>query len=258
MKTLVVLLFVVINLFTCNFGSVSSKPKSEGDAVVTSPTPNTNGCVEENYKHKPEAELAAMTPDQLIDEEVKEQVYLLPGSGEYWSLTHKYLRNAGVTVLPKLTEYIDAYDPKSASKCDETRFHVAFTTADHLDNMVIRLRGTKEGQKAIGALERAMQRMREAGLDNPQLGPLSFFDFSILYLKGLKATNDRDQMIMNTLQSRHKVQMTNDELLEFINFLISFDPTYPTWSEVGEYGPPQLVKESKRYYEAYLKFKSKK
>jgi hypothetical protein len=73
-----------------------------------------------------------------------------------------------------------------------------------------------------------------------------------------RGTNIRDEMIRATLQSRHKVQMTESEYLEFSNFLTSLDPTYPIWSEVGEYGPPTTLKESKRYYEAYVKFKAKK
>lgn len=259
MKTVVILLFVGFNFFACNFGSVSYKPISESDVMLTSPTPNTDGCVEEDYRHKAEAELAVMTPAQRIDEEVKEQLYHMPDIDDYGvSSLNKYIRKDGVRVLPVLVEYMNAYDPKSASKCDRKRFYIAFARSSDLDNIVIRLRGTKEGLLTIEALERAIGRMREAGLDDPKYGYLSDFDFASLHLKELKGINIQDGKIRDTLRVRHNVEITDEKLVEFSNFLISLDPTYPSWSETGEYGPPMLLKESKKYYDAYLKFKKKK
>lgn len=260
MKTLAVLLFVVINLFGCNFGSLNYKASSESELVVTSPTPDTSGCVEKNYRHKSEAELAAMTPRQLIDENVKEQLYHAPALDDLYSgdLIYKYIRKAGVNILPVLTDFMNAYDPKNASKCESTRFFVAMGDASGFDRGLMRLRGIKDGQLAIEALEMAVERMRAAGFDNDENRQKSGLDLALLNLRSQKGTNERDWLIQNTLRLRQNVQITDDNLMEFSNFLISLDPAYPTWSEVKGSGPPWVLMRSKRYYKAYLKFKAKK
>lgn len=271
MKTLIILFFVGIYSFACDVGLLNHKPTSESQAVITSPTPNTDGCVEENYRHKSEAELTAMTPAQRVDEDVKEQLYHMPNTEDYPVLTlGKYLRKDGVQVLPLLTEYMNAYDPKNSSKCEKTRFFVAFTRVSGLDNSVVRLRGIKEGQLAIDALGRAIERRREAVLDDPKLGPISDFDFVVFSLQELKGINMTDDSIRDTFWVRHKIEMSDSELLEFSNFLILRDPTYPAWSDtnlikdhsrINEAGNPLkvfILKKPERYYEAYLEFKKRK
>jgi hypothetical protein len=201
-----------------------------------------------------------MSPTQLIDEDVSEQLHHMPALGDhYGSLIRKYIFEKGVKMLPIWTEYMNDYDPKkSSSRCKEMRFHVAMAELSHIDDRVTRLRATKEGQLSINSLERAIERMREAGFDKGEYEQKSNFNFALHTLEMAKGTNIRDEMIRATLQARHKVQMTESEYLEFSNFLTSLDPTYPTWSEVVEYGPPTTLKESKKYYETYLKFKAKK
>jgi len=98
----------------------------------------------------------------------------------------------------------------------------------------------------------------DAGFDKTEHNRNSYFSLASHYLEMAKGTNIRDEMIEATLQAKHKIQMTDEELLEFSNYLVSLDPTYPTWSDVGEAGPPALVKDSKRYYDAYLEFKKLK
>jgi hypothetical protein len=271
MKTLIVLLFVVINLFACNLGSASYKPKSESETVVTSPTPKPDTCVEANYKHKSEAELTAMPPAQRIDEVVKEQLYHMPNVEDYPASLGIYLRKDGVQVMPVLTEYMNAYDPKNYSKCEGMRFHVAFTRSGDIDDNVVRLRGIKEGQLAIDALERGIERMRDAGFDKSNHKRSGDFNFALLHLKLLKGINISDRSIMDTFWVQHKIKMSDSELLEFCNFLILRDPTYPAWSEMtglikdhsrtNEAGYPlqvYLLKKPERYYEAYLEFKKTK
>lgn len=266
MKILIVLFFVSINSSACDLRLLSQRQKSENETVVMSPTPPSDGCVKENYKHKSEAELAALTLAQLMDEEVKEQIYHKAATWsdehhdkDYGSLIGKYIDKYEVKILlPVLTEYMNTYDPKSASECEETRFFVAYATAGGLDGGVVRLRGTQEGRSAIDALGRAIERMREADFDKGEYKRKHAIDFALLHLEGLKGINGRDEKIRNTLRARHKVEITDGELLEFSNYLISLDPTYPTWSDIAEGGPPFLVKESKKYYEAFLKFREKK
>jgi hypothetical protein len=211
-----------------------------------------------------------MTPTQIIDEEVKRQLYAneLPGSAEYWQLTHKYIRLAGVKTLPKLTEYIRSYDPviqkdeseydpKGASECNIMRFLIASITADHLDNFTVKLRATNEGRTLIEALERAVERMRSAGFETDYKGS-GELEITLIQLRGMKGNSVDDNEIRNTLRARHNIEMTDNELREFCDFIAALDPTYPGWSEVDEGGPPYLRKESKRYYEAYLKFRASK
>lgn len=267
MKFLIILLFILINLFACNFGSLNHTQQSENEMVVKSPTSETDDCRKENYKHKAEADLAAMTPAQLIDEDVKELTYhtsamsaLSDSSDDYGLLIGKYIDKYESRILPALTTYINEYDPKAPPYCDDRagiRFYVASGILNGLDSGVFRLRATKEGKLAIESLERGVKRMRGAGFAEVDHEFYSRFNISSFHVEMMKGTNVRDEMIRATLLARHKVQMTENEYLEFSTFLTSIDPTYPTWSKVGEYGPPTLLVDSKKYYEAYLKFKTK-
>lgn len=260
MKNLAVLFFVVINVYECIYGSLDYEAITVRDVVTASPTPDTSGCVDENYRHKSEAELAAMSPRQLLDEDAKEQLYHAPVSDDLYSgdLLHKYIRKAGVNILPVLADFMNAYDPKNASKCKFTRFFVAIGNASGFDRGLMRLRGIRDGQLAIKALENAVVQMRAAGFDKDENPQKSDLDFALLNLRSQKGINERDWLIQNTLKLRHGVAIIDDELLEFSNFLIARDPAYPAWSDVKESGPPWVLKKSKRYYEAYLNFKATK
>ena len=264
MKTIVILLFGIVNVFACELGSLSDVPKSKSGVVVTSPTPD--GCVEKNYRHKSEEELSAMTHAQLVDEEVKEQLNHMPSFDDYgFSVIRKHIRNRGPKTFPVLTDHMNAYDPKNASECERMRFFVASTVADDLDKFVVRLRATEEGQTAIDALERAIDRMREAGFDKSdnEYKANSRFNFASLLLKQQKGINSADRSISDTFWVRRKIQMSDQELLEFSNFLIARDPTYPSWSDskfikdhsrFNEAGYPLQVfvlEKPERYFEAY-------
>lgn len=257
MKTLIILSFVVANLFACNFGLLN-RTNSESEILAASPTPNTDACQEENYKHKSEAEIAAMTLAHRINEELKEQLHHMPaGAGdEYLLLLSEYIRMDGVKVMPVLTEIANQHKPNTTSRCERLRFFVAVFTANDIDEGSIRLRGTKEGLSTIEALEGALQRMKEAGFDNEKYE--KDYYYYLEDLKRLRGTSIRDSIIRDTLRVKHNIQMSDNELLEFSNFLTSLDPTYPGWSKIESATPPLVLKDSKKYYEAYLKFKAKK
>ena len=248
MKIITVYLFFAINLFACKIGSLDA-----GD------------CLEVEYRHKSEAELAAMSPRQLMVEEVKEEIYHgystffdKDHDDDYRIITGNYLDKFGNQIWPILIKFMDEFDPKRSSKCEQMLFQNASRIASVIDNYEIRLRATKDGQLAMEALQRSVDRMRAAGFDKSDHVMYSDFSISALHLEMAKGTNIHDEMIRATLQARHSIQMSESEYLEFSNFLTELDPTYPTWSEAGEYGPPMLLKESKRYFEGYLKFKAKK
>lgn len=264
MKTLVILLFIVINFFSCNSGSLDYKPKSESESLAAGHTPAVV-CMEKNYKPKSKATLASMTSRQLIDELVKNNPESFGSYSEvanYESLIENHIRKAGVEALPVLTEYMNAYEPQSASECEELRFAIVKRMAHDIDRFEFRLRGTKEGQLSINAFERAIERMEKVNK--------GVSEYRNLFLRHLKGVNEVDGAIQDTFWVRKKIEMSDSELLEFSNFLTARDPTYPSWSDtdfikdysrINEAGNPAQVyvlKKPERYYEAYLEFKKTK
>ena len=89
-------------------------------------------------------------------------------------------------------------------------------------------------------------------------------------LEETKGVNDTDKNIRDTLRLKYKIILSNPELLEFSNFLVTLDPMYPSWSgtdfikdytQINEAGNPlqvYIMKHPERYYEAYLEFKKTK
>lgn len=143
MNALIVILLVATNIFGCD-------------------------CQKLNYKHKSEAEIAAMTPAQRIDEMVSEQLYhMLSLSDETADIINDYIHKDGVKILPISTEYLNDYDPGHPD-CEDRkgmRFFVAGAYLGDLDSTVIRLRASTEGRLAIDALERGLGRMKSEGFD---------------------------------------------------------------------------------------------
>src|SRR5215204_1565432 len=110
----------------------------------------------QKYKHKTEAEIAAMTPAQRVDEYVNEEVYHL----KYWEtdkqteLIRKYVLLDGMKAVPRLTEIIDAYDPTTfpEGKLDD-RYSASYYLLHFEDYSSVRLRSAEEGRRAITAIE---------------------------------------------------------------------------------------------------------
>jgi succinate dehydrogenase flavin-adding protein (antitoxin of CptAB toxin-antitoxin module) len=266
MKT-VILLFVIINLFSCNIGSLDYKAKSESDKFASSPTPSEVVCLEENYKPKSKDSIESMTPRQLIDESVKvkpDSFETYSEVADYETFIEKNIRKAGVEALPVLTEYMNAYEPKSASYCEGFRFSTVRRLAHDLDRFEFRLRGTKEGRLAISAFERGIERTEMPGVNK------GLKENRTIFLSELKGVNEVDRSILNTFLVRKSFEISESELLDFSNFLVERDPTYPSWSDtdfikdysrINEAGNPAQVyvlKKPERYYEAYLEFKKTK
>jgi hypothetical protein len=207
-----------------------------------------------------------MSASQLFDEQVKEQHY---HSAIGWgpkdhddSYAFSIGRHLDIIdpriIVPILSGVFADFNPKAASDCGATKFHVASATLSDLDNGKIRIRSFPEGRKAIDALETAVDKLRKAGFDAPDHPKAFLFNLSDHNVQMAKETNIRDEMIRASLETRNRVTMTEAEYIDFSNFLTTLDPKYPTWSEVGDYGPPTLVKDSGRYFEAYRKFKTQK
>lgn len=265
MKILVVALVILVGLFAGSFRGPRHSATSGIIVNTASPTPNSDRCLEKDFQHKTEAEIAEMTPRQLIDEAIKDQLCPTSTNGSYGLLVDKYFLKAGITTLPILTEYMNNYDPQRSGSYEptvipafeETRFFVALTRAENVDNSVARLRGCSDGKSAIEALQNGVDRMRELGYDNAEHKNHGNFEFALVILKELRGVNVRDEQIRTTLAARRNVEIADKSLLDFSNFLTSLDPKYPSWSEVNEAGSPLLLKDDTKYFEAYLKFKSR-
>jgi hypothetical protein len=160
-----------------------------------------------------------------------------------------------VSVLPILTEYIDAFDPKRRARCDGVRYSVATEALNYIDNMAIRLRAEEKGRAAIDALQNAVHRIGVASNDTAKSERA--VDLELLFINSAKGVNETDREIRDTLKARHNIEISDNELEKFVNFLVSFDPGYPSWSYVATYSVPMLLKDSNRYYQAYLRFKSR-
>lgn len=222
--------------------------------------PEDPRCSEKNYKPKSKTELAAMTPRELVEELVKSTPALYDSKEmpDYIRTIELKIRKAGIEVLPVLTEYMNEVEPERGSRCEESRFSTAQIIAQDIDRFEFRVRGTKEGQQAIEALERAIKRMEKVEEHNGS---------QTLVLDKLKGTNEVDEAIKDTFWVRKKIKLSEGELLEFSNFLIARDPTYPSWSDtdyikdysrINEWGNPlqvYILKKPKRFYEAYSEFK---
>lgn len=209
-----------------------------------------------NYKHKSEAEIARMTPEQRIDEQMSEDEYHLFANDDKQSeLIRKYRREDGLKGLPRLIALIDGYNPK---RLRDTRFYNAMMMANELDDRVVRLRASADGVRVIDAVERLSERMHTVGKSDSQV------EMKLRFMKGI---NFADEAIRDTLWVRYRIKVPDGELLEFSKYLVGLDPTYPSWSErdfikdysrINEAGNPAqvfIMKEPKRYYQAYLSFK---
>jgi len=159
--------------------------------------------------------------------------------------------------MPHLVELIDTYNPKRTH--DYRAAHAVMLAAD-MDDRLIRLRASPEGRAVIEAIERVSARMIAAG---------KTYSYAELDLPKLKGLNFVDEAIADTLWVKYRIKISKSELLEFSNYLVQFDPSYPSWSErdymrdnsrknKGEIAPLVFVmRQPARYYGAYLAFKKR-
>jgi hypothetical protein len=230
-------------------------------------------CLVENYKPKSEAKLSAMSPRGLIDERVKNNPNSFgtySANANYEELIEKLIRRAGIKALPVISEYLDSYDYKNRNSfCSELRFTVVSILASNIDSFDFRLRATKEGQAVINSLEKALQQIvtAEPGITFMNGSEDRHQPAAFIFLKELKGINDADRSVADTLWVRYKIKLSETEISEFTNYLISRDPKYPAWSKfkfikdysrINEAGNPAQVyvfDNAKLYYQAYLNFK---
>jgi hypothetical protein len=223
--------------------------------------------------HKSEAEIARMTPEQHVKEHCREYVRHGLVDSDYGDLIERYLYRDGLKAVPYLAMIIDEYDPTRAiAKSHEMaqRAYACTTFLPQLDANVVRLRASVEGKKVIEAMRKLLERMRAAHFDTDEIyDRRNTYEILVAGLKEVEGINYCDEAIRSTLKLRYHISLSDKELLDFTNHLMSKDPYYPSWSDREEYkdltqrneaGNPiwyVIMKKPERFYEAYLQYKAK-
>ena len=227
------------------------------------------------YWHKSEPEIARMTPAQRVEEWVNEQVYhRFDLDDDHADVIKRYVLRDGLAALPRIIEIMDEYDPtrfREGRGRRGERFDACWLMLGYIDDFALRLRGSEEGRRAMAALERAIARMRATGYGQPdqheweQHGRFEGAEAVLMRARGINITTD--QAIRNALRLEYRLQMSDEELLAFSNFLVARDSTYPHWSEVDYVQDPTRINATgvpvrlhkmgnpQRFYEAYLEFR---
>lgn len=210
---------------------------------------------EKKYRHKSETEIVRMTPEQRIDEVIKEEGHRTVNHEKYRLLLQRYRRKDGLKGWTRLIELIDGYNPK---RTRDTRFYSAMRIAEDIDERVIRLRSSTEGKRIIEAVERLSGRRRAKGNSDEGIDWV---------LESTKGINEKDRDVRDTLWVKYRIKMSDSELLDFSNYLVEQNPTYPSWSErklitdrsrKNEWGHPLrvfIMTKPARYLQSYRAFK---
>jgi hypothetical protein len=268
---LAVTLLAGLCYFACDRDLFKPGPKSESDNLGASSVHLTGGCIDKKNKQKKEAEIAAMTPRQLFDEHVKVDVYhddfeSYQAFADYLILIERHFRKSGIAALAPLIDALNDYSPEVADLCAETRVSLAIRLSRDIDKHEFRLRATKDGLLVVEAMEKAIERMKTAK-DRRVVSLVK--DYTFIYLDPIRGINATDLAIRDTLWRSNGIEMSDDELLQFVNYLVSKDNTYPSWTpfefladcKINPNGFPKqcfIKQDPKRYYDTYLEFKKSK
>jgi hypothetical protein len=209
-----------------------------------------------SFAHKSEGQIVGMTPEQRVEEYVKEYVrHYMPGHPEYEEVLRKYIFQDGLRALPTIIRVLGEYDPVRMKKWNwekAKRHQAAHHLLSRIDNEAFRLRGFEEGRKAIEAVERAKRRLAEAiATRSDDLGESiddlqTVYDLAVDFGQDLVGHNILDSKIRDTLWYKYDIDLSEGELLSFVNYLIAKDPYYPSHIKPKSLSPPGFKKGSKR------------
>ena len=226
-------------------------------------------------RHKSPAEIKQMSPQQRVQEYCDEYYHHAFWDDDYIDMLNKYILEDGIKALPAIIEIINQFDPSDPEANNRERDARSFAAEgllSQVDGRVVRLRGISEGRSAIDALTCLVQRMLAAHFDTADVTKSENSDRyryqatreEAAELRGL---NMFDHNMQDTLRIRYKTILTDKQTLGFVNYLVSQDPRYPTWSDVEDYkdmrhrnaaGNPRqyfLLKNVQPFYDAYRKFR---
>lgn len=213
-----------------------------------------------------------MTPDQRVAELCKEHAQNAFIS--YDEILKNYLRQDGLKAMPQVIREIETYDPTrsvSASQQKFRRYEAAAFILSHFDGFLFRVRAFAEGREAIAALKRMSERLRIALANSKEKDEYEMgrrYRQNLSFVAELEGNSSKDDTLQETLKIRYDINLSDDELSAFVNYLIERDPYYPSWSkmaflEVSEHeGKGKtthlLLMKPEPYYQAYLEYKAKK
>ena len=211
---------------------------------------------EKNYKHRSETEIAKLTVEERIYEQIREHEHITNSGDSHYRVIQKYLRQDGAKTFPILIKLMDGYNPRRHR--DSSSF-VATQIAGGIDENVVRLRASEQGRQVIDAMKR---------LDAKQRAEAGTGAGVELDLKRITGTNFQDQAIADALWLSYRINMYESELLDFTNYLIKIAADYPSWSDTEwkmdlkrnkasafSHTQGAVVKKPLRYYQSYLAFK---
>ena len=220
------------------------------------------------FRHKSEAEIAQMTPSQRVGEYCEEHVYHGPHfPNEYTNFLDQSLLKDGIKTFPPIIKIFDEFDPaKMKYGFDENfkQYQAAYFLLSAFESNAFRFRGLSEGKGVIEALRRSMERMRSENYKNDRpVGDEMWRRYSSVYssLQALNGLSLKDSCVGSTLKGKYDINLTEKELLEFVNYLIARDPRYPSWgkTEIPRIGLKYyLYKKPELFHEAYLAYKASK
>jgi hypothetical protein len=225
--------------------------------------------------HKSEAELSRMSAEQHVNEYCREYARHDVSHMEYGNLLADYIMLDGLKAIPALVKAINEFDPtRSTSKGEKDRVcEAAEVMLSDIDQHVVRLRAVEEGKAAIDAMRTLVERMRTAHFDTAmsegEYSRKARFGIALFHLQDLEGNNNYDRSIQHTLALRYRIELSDLELAQFVNYLASQDPHYPTWSRTAWYrdlskrneaGNPlqyRVVESVEPFYKAFLEFRAK-
>lgn len=243
MQIKVSIMTLVVLLVVANFACSNAT-----DMLPISGQPTA--CEGEPIKHISEEQIQKLSPDSRLRLMVSEQMYhVYDMNDENFKLLHHYLIQDGVKIVPTASQYLEEYDPQSP--CKEKQAAQLLTATIYLtavDSAKIRLRSNEIGKRAIENLEKAIERRRSSKKSDDKNNTI--FDTSVEQIKG---KNIKDGLIQKSLEEKFGVKISDGELLQFIEYLISLDPEYPGWTKVVGWSE-MSDDEAERYLKAYNKF----
>jgi hypothetical protein len=223
--------------------------------------------------HKSEAEIARMTSEQAAEEYCNEYVRHGLYHSEYLEILDRYIFLQPIRVAAHLAKIVDAYDPSRVKGTNREKGDGAYEACILLvsiDQSAVRLRAPDDGRKAIQAMKSLLERMRTAHFDTGEsYDRRNTYEILVSGLREVERINYCDESIRSTLKLRYKISLSDKELSDFTDYLISQDPYYPEWSGREEYkdltqrneaGNPiwyVIMKKPERFYNACLQYKAK-
>ncbi len=213
-----------------------------------------------------EAQLARLSAEELVREYAR--VYITCHSCGN-AVARAIEAKDPTEVCTAIAKVLDEYDPTTKEgrkhrKPDNAYWGLGFL--DQIDNFRIRIRAVENGSVVLAAYRRMLDRKKAAG-HNVKPNPYNdrayarqmVYEAETSGYQELMAVNEQDRRISQWLKAEHQIQLTDDELRRFSDFLLAKDPHYVAWGDwcIVSKDPPRVAfRTPQRYYDAYLEFKS--